>query len=190
MELRLGHPKRAIPLLERASHMGIEAGGCEILARARAYEEVGQLKRAMYVLEREASEYSNFIRVPLELAALLARHGTAVSVAALPLARAAGRQYRWGEEKGRMLYMVLEHFKGDPVPVYRRFRDEGRLAPEGLRYVDSWVTQDLQRCFQIVDCDDPVLLHAWMDRWRDLVTFEVTPIVTSAQAVATIGPRL
>jgi hypothetical protein len=89
-----------------------------------------------------------------------------------------------------MLYMVVEQFKGDPVPVYRRFRDEGRLAPEGLRYVASWVTQDLQRCFQIMECDDPELLRAWMDRWRDLVTFEVTPVVTSAEAVGMIAPRL
>jgi len=45
-----------------------------------------------------------------------------------------------------MLYMILEHFKGDPVAVYRRFRDQGRLAPDGLCYVDSWATSDLQRC--------------------------------------------
>jgi hypothetical protein len=89
-----------------------------------------------------------------------------------------------------MLYMVLEHFKGDPVPVYRRFRDQGRLAPEGLRYVASWVTQDLQRCFQIVECEDPDLLQEWIDRWKDLVDFEVTPIMTSAEAVAAIEPRL
>jgi hypothetical protein len=55
--------------------------------------------------------------------------------------------------------MVVEHFRdGDPVPVYCRFRDHGRLAPEGLRYVTSWVTQDLRRCFQIMECDEPSLL--------------------------------
>jgi Protein of unknown function (DUF3303) len=89
-----------------------------------------------------------------------------------------------------MLYMVIEHFKGDPVPVYRRFRDQGRLAPDGLRYVGSWVTQDIQRCFQIMECDDPELLREWMDRWKDLVDFEVTAIVTSAEAVAAIAARL
>ena len=89
-----------------------------------------------------------------------------------------------------MLYMIVEHFKGDPVPVYRRFRDHGRLAPEGLRYVSSWVTQDLQRCFQVMECDEPRLLQEWIDRWKDLTDFEVIPVVTSAEAAAAIAPRL
>ena len=90
-----------------------------------------------------------------------------------------------------MLYMVVEHFRNeDPVPVYRRFRDQGRLAPEGLRYVASWVTQDLRRCFQIMECDDPALLEQWTARWRDLVEFEIIPVVTSAEAVAAVTPRL
>ena len=89
-----------------------------------------------------------------------------------------------------MHYLVIEHFNGDPVPVYRRFRDQGRLAPEGLRYVSSWVTDDLQRCYQVMECDDPALLEAWMDRWRDLVTFEVLPVLTSAEAAARVAPRL
>jgi Domain of unknown function (DUF3303) len=90
-----------------------------------------------------------------------------------------------------MLYMIVEHFRGgDPVPVYRRFRDHGRLAPEGLRYVTSWVTGDLRRCFQIMECDDPELLAQWTSRWEDLIEFEVLPVVTSAEAVAAVTPRL
>jgi hypothetical protein len=89
-----------------------------------------------------------------------------------------------------MLYLIVENFRGDPVPVYRRFRDQGRLAPEGLRYVSSWVTRDLQRCFQIMECDDPQLLQQWIDRWKDLVDFEVTPVMTSPAAAAEIAPRL
>ena len=89
-----------------------------------------------------------------------------------------------------MLYMIVEHFKGDAGPVYRRFREHGRLAPEGLRYVSSWVTQDLQRCFQVMECDDPRLLQEWMDRWKDLVDFEVTPIVTSQEAAAAVWASL
>lgn len=89
-----------------------------------------------------------------------------------------------------MLYMIVEHFKGDPVPVYRRFRDHGRLAPEGLRYVSSWVTEDLQRCFQVMECDEPRLLQEWIDRWKDLADFDVAPVVTSAEAAAAIAPRL
>jgi hypothetical protein len=89
-----------------------------------------------------------------------------------------------------MLYMIHEHFKGDPVPVYRRFRDQGRLAPEGLRYIDSWVTTDLERCYQLMECDDPELLEQWMDAWRDLVDFEVIPVMTSSDASTALAPRL
>jgi Protein of unknown function (DUF3303) len=89
-----------------------------------------------------------------------------------------------------MLYMIIEDFKGDPVPVYRRFRDHGRLAPKGLRYVSSWVTLDLRRCYQIMECEDPGFLEEWMENWKDIVDFEVIPIVTSAAAAAAIAPRL
>jgi hypothetical protein len=90
-----------------------------------------------------------------------------------------------------MLYMIIETFRGDDaLPVYRRFRDHGRLAPDGLRYVSSWVTADLRRCFQVMECDDPALLAEWMARWDDLVDFEVVPVMTSAQAAAAVAPRL
>ena len=89
-----------------------------------------------------------------------------------------------------MLFMIVENFRGDPVPVYRRFRDQGRLAPDGLRYVNSWVTHDLQRCYQVMECDDPRLLQQWMDLWSDIADFEVIPVITSAEAAAEIAPRL
>ena len=90
-----------------------------------------------------------------------------------------------------MLYMVIEHFRdGDAVPVYRRFRDEGRLAPEGLSYVASWVTRDLRHCYQVMECSDPALLEAWMARWSDLVQFEVIPVVTSPEASAAVAHLL
>lgn len=89
-----------------------------------------------------------------------------------------------------MIYMIVEDFKGDPVPVYRRFREQGRLAPEGLRYIQSWVTQDLQRCYQVMECDDPTLLQQWIDRWKDVVDFEVIPVMTSSEAATEITPRL
>ena len=88
-----------------------------------------------------------------------------------------------------MLYMVIEHFRnGDPAPVYRRFREQGRLAPEGLRYVSSWVTRDLKHCYQVMETDDPALLREWISRWEDLVEFEVIPVVTSAEASAAVTP--
>ncbi len=90
-----------------------------------------------------------------------------------------------------MLYMIIEHFRaGDPLPVYRRFRDRGRLAPDGVRYVSSWVTTDLRGCYQIMQCDDPRLLDAWMANWRDIVEFEVVPVTTSAHAAAALAPKL
>lgn len=88
-----------------------------------------------------------------------------------------------------MLYMVIEHFRnGDPAPVYQRFREQGRLAPEGLRYVSSWVTRDLKHCYQVMETDDPALLREWISRWEDLVEFEVIPVVTSAEASAAVTP--
>ena len=90
-----------------------------------------------------------------------------------------------------MLYMIVEHFRdGDAVPVYRRFRDQGRLAPEGLRYVASWVTDDFRQCFQIMECENRQLLAQWTARWEDLIGFEIIPVMTSAEAVAAVGPRL
>jgi hypothetical protein len=86
-----------------------------------------------------------------------------------------------------MLYMIVEHFRnGDPAPVYARFRARGRLAPDGLRYVSSWVTEDLTRCYQVMETDDPALLDAWLAAWSDLVEFEVHPVVTSAEAAARV----
>ena len=90
-----------------------------------------------------------------------------------------------------MIYMIIERFRdGDPVPVYRRFRERGRLMPEGVRYVSSWVTEDLARCYQVMECDDRALLDAWMANWRDLTDFEVIPVITSAEASAAVAPRL
>lgn len=87
------------------------------------------------------------------------------------------------------LFMVLERFKnGDAAPVYRRFREHGRMAPEGLKYVSSWVTADLSTCYQVMETDDRALLDQWMSRWSDLVEFEVLPVITSQEA-ARRAPR-
>lgn len=84
-----------------------------------------------------------------------------------------------------MLYMIIEHFKnGDPAPVYARFRERGRLAPDGLKYVSSWVTHDLAHCYQVMECDDRALLDQWLSAWSDLTDFEVIPVITSAEAAA------
>ena len=90
-----------------------------------------------------------------------------------------------------MVFMIIERFRnGDPIPVYRRFRDRGRLAPEGLHYVSSWVDEGLQRCFQVMETNDRELLDQWISRWNDIVEFEVYPVVSSREAVDRVAPLL
>jgi hypothetical protein len=90
-----------------------------------------------------------------------------------------------------MLFMIIERFRdGDAVPVYRRFRDRGRVAPSGLRYVSSWVTEDLRVCYQVMECDDRSLIDEWTSQWSDIVEFEIVPVITSADAAAAVAPRL
>ncbi|HEU0054363.1 MAG TPA: DUF3303 family protein [Longimicrobium sp.] len=86
------------------------------------------------------------------------------------------------------LYMVIERFRdGDPAPVYRRFRERGRLAPDGLMYVNSWVSDDLTTCWQVMETHDRALLDEWIAAWSDLVDFEVHPVITSPEASARVG---
>ncbi|MGD0619669.1 MAG: DUF3303 family protein [Bryobacteraceae bacterium] len=90
-----------------------------------------------------------------------------------------------------MLYMVVEHFRnGDAAPVYRRFRDKGRMMPDGLEYVSSWIDESLERCYQVMQTTDRRLLDQWMANWDDIMDFEVRPVITSAEARERIAPRL
>ena len=89
-----------------------------------------------------------------------------------------------------MLYMVIEQFRdGRGAEVYARFRERGRMAPEGLRYVESWADLAFQRCFQVMECDDPRLLSEWIANWQDIVDFEVVPVLTSRDAAAIMAPK-
>ena len=90
-----------------------------------------------------------------------------------------------------MLFMVIERFGSGQAPeVYRRFREHGRMAPDGLRYVSSWVDLNFERCFQIMEAEDAGLLAEWTANWDDLVDFEIVPVRTSQEATAIIGPQL
>jgi len=87
-----------------------------------------------------------------------------------------------------MLFMVIEHFRPGRAPeVYRRFRERGRMAPQGLRYVASLVDMDYKRCFQGMETDNEALLKEWTSNWNDLVDFEIIPVRTSAEAAAAIS---
>ena len=90
-----------------------------------------------------------------------------------------------------MLYMVIERFKNrDATSVYRRFREKGRMTPEGLSYVESWVETNFDRCFQLMECADRRLLDEWATRWKDLVEFEFVPVRRSNEAAEFLAPRL
>ena len=85
-----------------------------------------------------------------------------------------------------MLYMVIERFTHGPTPVYERAAERGRLLPDGLTYVDSWVDERLDRCFQLMESDDPRLFERWTALWADLAEFEVVPVIRSAEAAARV----
>ena len=90
-----------------------------------------------------------------------------------------------------MLYMVVERFKEGAAPeVYRRAREKGRMIPEGLEYVSSWVDLEFKTCYQLMRTDDVALLAGWMNAWKDLVEFETVPVRTSAEAAQVIAPQL
>ncbi len=90
-----------------------------------------------------------------------------------------------------MLFMVIERYKNrDARAVYRRFREQGRMAPEGLTYVGSWIEANFDRCFQLMECADPRLLQQWVVRWQDLIEFEFVPVVPSKDTADTVAPLL
>jgi hypothetical protein len=87
--------------------------------------------------------------------------------------------------------MVIERYTHGPEPVYRRAADRGRMLPDGLRFLDSWIADDdrLDRCYQLMETDDPSLFDVWIAQWRDLAEFEVVPVIDSATAAARVDVR-
>jgi hypothetical protein len=81
-----------------------------------------------------------------------------------------------------MLYMVIERFKEGVAPeIYQRFCEKGRMMPEGLNYISSWIDVDLKMCWQVMETDDFMLFDRWIQNWRDLMDFEIVPVRTSAE---------
>ena len=91
-----------------------------------------------------------------------------------------------------MLFMIIERFeKNDMVPIYKRVRDEGRVLPEGLTYVDSWVEPNFSRCFQLMECSDLRRLQEWILNWRGYgISFEIVPVVSSKETREVVAPKL
>jgi hypothetical protein len=91
-----------------------------------------------------------------------------------------------------MLFMIIERFRDDDmVPIYKKVRDEGRMLPEGLKYIDSWVEPNFSRCFQLMECDDLRLLQEWSLLWRGSgMTMEIVPVVPSKETRAVVEPYL
>ncbi len=88
-----------------------------------------------------------------------------------------------------MLYMVIERFKDAPA-IYQRFREKGRMMPEGLGYVSSWIDLDFKVCWQLMQTEDFALFDRWIVNWNDLIDFEIVPVRTSTEAVELMNAKL
>ena len=90
-----------------------------------------------------------------------------------------------------MLFMVIENFRNqDAKSVYRRLRDKGRMVPDGLTFVGSWVSADLGRCFQLMEASDVTLLQRWVAEWSDLIGFEIVPVMAGKETGAALSGQL
>jgi hypothetical protein len=90
-----------------------------------------------------------------------------------------------------MLFMVVEDFRNrDRKAIYRRFRDKGRMAPEGLQFVNSWMSADMSRCFQLMETDDVTLFQKWVAEWCDIGEFEIVPVVTGKETAEALREQL
>ena len=89
-----------------------------------------------------------------------------------------------------MLYMVIERFKeGAALEIYRRFREKGRMMPEGLEFISSWIDLDFKTCWQLMQTEDFALFDQWIANWRDLIDFQIVPVRTSAKAVQLVNAK-
>ncbi len=80
-----------------------------------------------------------------------------------------------------MLFMVIEQFKDSAQAVYDRYHQKGRMLPDGLTYVDGWVTADMRICYQLVEGEDEALISEWIKNWDDLIEFTIRPVVPGAE---------
>ena len=87
--------------------------------------------------------------------------------------------------KAMMLYMVIEQFKDVPE-IYRRLRKKGRMMPDRLNYISSWIDTDLKVCYQLMETEDVSLFDRWTENWDDLMEFKIVPVRTSAETAVLV----
>lgn len=90
-----------------------------------------------------------------------------------------------------MQFMVVERLRNqDAKAIYRRLREQGRMMPEGLTFVSSFVAADFSRCFQLMECSDVALLQRWVAQWSDIMAFDIVPVVTGKETAAALDDLL
>jgi hypothetical protein len=86
-----------------------------------------------------------------------------------------------------MTYLIIEHFHSDKIKdMYERFDKKGRMMPEGVVYINSWIDVEVKTCYQVMESESEEKLKEWIKNWDDLVDFEIIPVITSAQAKAKV----
>jgi len=82
-----------------------------------------------------------------------------------------------------MLYMIIERFHpGKANALYERFDEKGRMLPEGVYYINSWIDEQVSVCYQVMESDTTEKLQQWINKWNDLSDFEIIPVITSVEA--------
>ncbi len=82
-----------------------------------------------------------------------------------------------------MLYMIIERFRpGKTKDLYKRFEEKGRMLPDGVKYINSWIDNDILTCYQVMESESEQKLQQWISYWNDLADFEVIPVISSAEA--------
>lgn len=82
-----------------------------------------------------------------------------------------------------MTYMIIEKFYPEKIKsLYQRFAEEGRLLPEGVEFIDSWINEDVTLCFQLMKSESREKLEEWISNWEGYAEFEIIPVISSETA--------
>ena len=82
-----------------------------------------------------------------------------------------------------MLYMIIEKFHSSKGKlIYQRFKEKGRMMPEGVEYINSWINEPVSICYQVMESDCLEKILEWISHWSDIADFEVVPVMTSEEA--------